>query len=152
MSECAFDTLLVALQDAVVNADGSIRRRREALMAERADASEHVLSVSMPQSPAEDAPCTPLTLPLRLFRDRRMPHIAMMSVEFDCTMHYSKLRGARHRELVLVLGRPRFAWFRRRAVHRVRISYLSTNAWHPQVEIDGRPLLPTSEPGVSRQP
>jgi hypothetical protein len=150
MSECAFDTLLVALQNAVVNANDSIRRRREALLAERADASAHVLNVLVPHSPAQDAPCTALALPLNLFRDKRVPHIAMMSVEFDCTMRYRRQRGARDGELVLEMGRRRFSWFRRRPLHRVRITYLSTNAWHPQVEIDGKLLaLPGNQCGSS---
>jgi hypothetical protein len=144
MTTCAFDTLLDALQNAVVGANGSIRRRREALFAADAaphDTSEHALRVEMPQGPAPTAPCVAMTLPLRLFRDRRMPSIAMLSIEFDCTFRFLSRRGSSSRELHMLMGKPRFPWLSRRPLHHVRISYLSTNAWCPQVEIDSRPLV-----------
>lgn len=144
MTDCAFDTLLIALHNAVIHANASIRKRREALLANlgpEGDVSEHTLSVAIPQGASADAPVVVEAIPLRLFRDKRMPRIAMMSIEFDCSLRYVKKRGQSSSELNMVLGKPRFSWFRRERIHRVRISYLSANAWHPQVEIDGRLLV-----------
>jgi hypothetical protein len=150
MTTCSFDTLLCAVQDAVIGANAAIRRRREALFAATGklpDASEHVLRVDIPESPATNAPCSPIAIPLNLFRDRRIPSIAMMSVEFDCTIHFRKRRGQMARELTMSLGRSRFFWLLRRPLHHVRISYLSANGWQPQIEIDGQFL---SMPAIAR--
>ncbi|HWX66619.1 MAG TPA: hypothetical protein VNZ27_09370 [Rhodanobacter sp.] len=150
MTTCTFDTLLYSLQDAIIGANAAIRQRREALFAATGklpDSSEHVLRVDIPESPAANAPCSPVVIPLSLFRDRRIPSIAMMSVEFDCTIHFRKRRGQTVRELTLSLGRSRFFWLLRRPLHHVRISYLSANGWQPQVEIDGQFL---SMPAIAR--
>ncbi|MBB5360155.1 hypothetical protein HDE76_003397 [Rhodanobacter sp. ANJX3] len=143
MTTCALDALIFALQDAVIGANDSIRRRREAQLARGGmDDSDHVaLRVQIPQSPAQDAPCTPVTIALSEFRDRRTPHIAMMSVEFDCRVHFLRQRGQPTPVLTMSLGKPRFAWLSRKLLHHVRISYASTNAWQPQIDIDGRPLI-----------
>lgn len=142
MNTCALDALIFALQDAVISANASIRRRREAQLAEGAmdDSHDVALRLQIPQSPAPDAPCTPVTIALREFRDRRTPHIAMMSVEFDCRVHFRRQRGQPAPVLTLSLGKPRFAWWPRKHWHHVRISYASTNGWMPQVDIDGRAL------------
>jgi len=150
MTTCTFDTLLCAVQDAVIGANAAIRRRREALFAATGklpDSSEHVLRVDIPESPAANAPCSPIAIPLNLFRDRRIPSIAMMSVEFDCTIHFRKRRGQTVRELTMSLDRPRFFWLLRRPQHHVRISYLSANGWQPQVEINGHFL---TMPAIAR--
>jgi hypothetical protein len=150
MTTCTFDTLLCSLQDAIIGANAAIRRRREALFAATGklpDSSEHVLRVDIPESPAANAPCSSVVIPLSLFRDRRIPSIAMMSVEFDCTIHFRKRRGQTVRELTMSLGRSRFFWLLRRPLHHVRISYLSANGWQPQVEIDGQFL---SMPAIAR--
>jgi hypothetical protein len=150
MTTCTFDTLLCSLQDAIIGANAAIRRRREALFAATGklpDSSEHVLRVDIPESPAANAPCSSVVIPLSLFRDRRTPSIAMMSVEFDCTIHFRKRRGQTVRELTMSLGRSRFFWLLRRPLHHVRISYLSANGWQPQVEIDGQFL---SMPAIAR--
>jgi hypothetical protein len=141
MTTCTFDTLLCSLQDAVLGANAAIRRRREALFVATGklpDSSEHVLRVDIPESPAADAPRSPVAIPLSLFRHRRIPSIAMMSLEFDCTIHFRKRRGQKVRELTMSLGRPRLFWLLRRRQHHVRISYLSANGWQPQIEIDGQ--------------
>jgi hypothetical protein len=152
MTDCAFDTLLIALHNAVVNANASIRKRREALLDNHGpagDVSEHTLNVAIPQGAGADAPIVVEAIPLRLFRDKRIPRIAMMSIEFDCSLRYIKKRGEASSELNMIIGKPRFSWFRRRRIHRVRISYLSANAWHPQVEIDGSLLVvPTPEQAI----
>jgi hypothetical protein len=142
MTTCALDALIFALQDAVIGANDSIRRRREAQLASgRTNAADPVaLRVQIPQSPAQDAPCTPVTIALREFRDRRTPHIAMMSVEFDCRVHFLRQRGQSTPMLTMSLGKPRFAWLSRKLLHHVRISYASTNGWQPQIDIDGRSL------------
>lgn len=147
MTACAFDTLLIALHDAVVHANDILRAQRQALLAGEGpvgDINEHTLSVAIPQGDPAAGAVVIETLPLRLFRDKRIPHIAMMSIEFDCTLRYLRQRGRPSSELYMVIGKPRFAWFWRRRIHRVRISYLSANAWHPRVEIDDRLLLPAS--------
>jgi hypothetical protein len=141
MTTCTFDTLLCSVQGAVIGANAAIRRRREALFAATGklpESIEHVLRVDIPESPAANAPCSPVAIPLSLFRDRRTPNIAMMSVEFDCTIHFRKRRGQAVRELTMSLGRPRLSWLLRRPQHHVRISYLSANGGQPQVEIDGQ--------------
>lgn len=142
MTTCALDTLIFALQDAVIGANESMRRRREAQLARGTldDSDQVALQVQIPQSPAPDAPCTPVTIALREFRDRRTPHVAMMSVEFDCRVHFRRQRGRPTPMLTMSLGKPRFAWLSRKHWHHVRISYASTNGWQPQVDIDGQTL------------
>lgn len=143
MTTCSFDTLLVILQGAVMDANASIRQRRLELFPEMESApetSEHCFQVQIPQSPAADAPCETLVLPLSQFRDRRVPQIAMLSVEFDCRLRFRRQRGQKEPQLHLQIGKPRLAWLFRRKLHHVRIAYLATSAWQPQVEVDGRVL------------
>lgn len=143
MTTCSFDTLLVILQGAVMDANAAIRQRRLELFPDTASApetSEHSFQVQIPQSPALDAPCHTLVLPLSQFRDRRVPQIAMLSVEFDCHLRFRKQRGQKEPQLHLQIGKPRLPWLFRRKLHHVRIAYLATSAWQPQVEVDGRPL------------
>ncbi len=140
MTTCALDTLIFALQDAVIDANLAIRRRRETKLASgKSDGTEHVaMQVQIPQSPAQDAPCTAVTIPLSQFRDHRVPNITMMSIEFDCRLHFLRQRNKSIPVLTMSLDKPRFAWLFRKLSHHVRISYVSTNAWQPQLEIDGR--------------
>ena len=143
MTTCSFDTLLKSLQRAVMDANASIRQRRVELFPETSSApetSEHSLQVQIPQSPTPDAPCHTLVLPLSQFRDRRVPQIAMLSVEFDCRLRFRKHRGQKEPQLHLQIGKPRFAWLSRSKLHHVRIAYLATSAWQPQIEVDGRVL------------
>jgi hypothetical protein len=148
MTTCSFDTLLINLQRAVMDANASIRQRRLTLFAEpggEPEFSEHSLRVQLPRGPAPDAPCDPLVLPLSQFRDRRIPQIAMLSVEFDCRLRFRKHRRHKEPQLHLQIGKPRFAWLSRGKLHHVRIAYLATSAWQPLVEIDGRPMpLPSA--------
>jgi hypothetical protein len=155
MTICSFDSLLLNLQRAVMDANASIRQRRLKLFSElgsEPELSEHSLQVQIPQGPAPDAPCQPLVLPLSQFRDRRVPQIAMLSVAFDCRLRFRHRRGQKEPQLQLEIGRPRFPWLSRRLsrqpMHHVRIAYLATSAWQPQVEIDGRLLsFATTAPG-----
>jgi hypothetical protein len=151
MATCSFDALLANLQRAVMDADASIRQRRQKLFPEtggETETSEHALCVQIPQSPAPDAPCLPLVLPLSQFRDRRTPHIAMLSVEFHCRLRFRKRMGQAEPMLHLLLGRPRFPWLARKPLHHVRVTYLATSTWRPQVEVDGRVLdLPVAKVG-----
>jgi hypothetical protein len=143
MTNCSFDSLLIHLQRAVMDANTSIRQRRLALFPDAGSApetSEHSFQVQIPQNPAPNAPCHTLVLPLSQFRDRRVPQIAMLSVEFDCRLRFRKRRGQKEPQLHLHIGKPRFAWWPRGKLHHVRIAYLATSAWQPQVEVDGRVL------------
>jgi hypothetical protein len=151
MTTCSFDALLTNLQRAVMDADASIRQRRLQLFptaGREAETIEHSLHVQIPQGPAPDAPCLPLVLPLSEFRDRRTPHIAMLSVEFDCRLSFRKHLGQAEPQLHLLIGKPRFPWLSRKPLHRVRIAYLATSTWRPQLEVDGRVLdLPITKTG-----
>lgn len=150
MTTCSFDTLLVILQNAVIDVNASVRQRRLSLFPANDGepaASEQSLCVQIPQGPAEDAACVPVTLPMSLFRDRRLPQIAMLSVEFDCSLHFPRLNGLAAPQLHLDIARPRFAWLSRRKLHHVRIVYQSSNAWQPQIEVNGRVMpLPSTAP------
>lgn len=120
MIECALDTLLYTLRDAVEKAadDGSIRL----------------------DLPGGTLPATPLTMPLSIFRDHRQPDVTLLSLEFDCYLRMRRLRGQALPELILNLGKPRWRWFTRSRPHRMRISYRAVDGWRPRVELDGRPL------------
>lgn len=63
------------------------------------------------------------------------PHLAEFSMAFDFRLRYRRV--ARRRELVMQLGRPRFAWMDRRRVHRLTLVCLAKADWRPRVEIDG---------------
>jgi hypothetical protein len=137
MASCEFDTLLYGLRDAVCAADESLHARRQAL---RRDDDTHALHAWVPVSPEPDAALEPVIIPLRLFRDNRQPHIAVMSIEFEGRFFLRRERNASKPRLVIEMGKPRFRWFSRAVVHHVRISYRSIDAWRPFVEIDGKSI------------
>lgn len=140
MAICALDTLLESLREVVVAADASIRRRRDERRSHD-DSDAYALHANIPASPDPDARLEPVVIPLRLFRDRREPHVALLSIEFDGRFRLRRIRGAKRPQLVIDLGQPRFRWFSRRPVHRIRISYRSVDAWQPCIEIDDRVVV-----------
>lgn len=137
MAICAMDTLLESLREVVVAADEAIRRRRDERRRDD-DSEAYALHASIPASPSPDAPLEPVVIPLRLFRDRREPRIALLSIEFDGRFRFRRVSGAQRPQLVIDLGRPRFHWLSRGRMHRIRISYRSVDAWKPCIEIDDR--------------
>ncbi|WP_448096185.1 hypothetical protein [Luteibacter yeojuensis] len=143
MASCGFDTLLYGLRDAVCAADESLDARRQAL---RRDDDTHALHAWVPVSPDADAALEPVVIPLRLFRDNRRPHIAVMSIEFEGRFFLRRERAASKPRLIIEIGKPRFRWFSRAVMHHVRISYRSADAWQPFVEVDGKAV---DLPGVS---
>jgi hypothetical protein len=69
------------------------------------------------------------------------PRLAELSMAFDFRLRYRRV-VRRRRELVMQLGRPRFAWLDRRPVHQLRLVCLAASDWQPCVEIDGRLIVP----------
>ncbi|PTR35087.1 hypothetical protein C8J98_101349 [Luteibacter sp. OK325] len=70
-------------------------------------------------------------------RDHAGPRLAELSMAFDFRLRYRRV-ARRRRELVMLLGRPRFAWLDRRPVHQLRLVCLAASNWQPCLEIDGR--------------
>lgn len=135
MTLCSLDTLMFGIRTAVIAADEAVRRRRETTL--QADAAR-VLHVEIPQSPADDAPLVPVVVPLRSFRDPRHPRVTFLSVEFDVRFKQRRVPGEARPALFLDMGKPRFPWFSRRSMHRLRITYRSVDDWSPTIELDGR--------------
>ncbi|GAA0915660.1 hypothetical protein KR767_09460 [Luteibacter anthropi] len=120
MIECALDTLLYTLRDAV-------------------EKTSDANSVRVDLPGAGD-PASPLVLPIATFRDHRQPDMTLLSLEFDCYLRLRRIRGQPLPELILNLGKPRWRWLSRSRPHRMRISYRAVDGWRPRVELDGRPL------------
>lgn len=135
MASCGFDTLLYGLREAVCAAAESLEARRQAL---RHDDETHALHAWVPVSPEADAALEPVVIPLRMFRDKRRPHIAVMSIEFEGRFLLRQERGSSKPRLVIEIGKRRFRWLSRAGMHHVRIAYRSADAWQPCVEVDGR--------------
>ncbi|KAF1008871.1 MAG: hypothetical protein GAK28_00503 [Luteibacter sp.] len=137
MTTCSLDTLMFGLRMAVMAADEAVRDRRESLL--RGDESK-TLQVEIPETPANDAPLTPVVLSLRSFRDPRSPRVTSLSVEFDVRFRQRRVRGESRPALFLDMDKPRFPWFSRRPAHRLRITYRAADDWMPVLELDGRTL------------
>lgn len=136
MATCTFDQLLYALRVSVEAANEALLRRR-AMQYETGDASGQALHVDVPRDARPDAPLEAVVIPLRQFRDARMPLVTELSVEFDCRLRYERSRDGTG-GLVIDMHPPRRTWFRRRPLNRMSISFRATEAWRPRIAIDGR--------------
>jgi len=136
MATCTFDQLLYALRMAVEAANDALRLRRAQQYA-TGDAGGHALHVHVPTDATDAAELESVVIPLRWFRDHRVPQVTEFIMEFDCRFRYRRVRGAAS-ELVVDLSRPRKTWWRRPRLHRMRIAYRAADAWQPNVAIDGR--------------
>jgi hypothetical protein len=137
MATCSFEQLLFALRIGVETANDALRRRRTRQL-HAAHAGGEALHVQIPRGPAEDAALDPVVIPLRWFRDWRMPQVTEFAVEFECRLQYRKVRGAPP-ELVVDLHRPgRRRWWRQPRTHRMRIAFRAADGWQPKVSLDGR--------------
>ena len=70
-------------------------------------------------------------------RSGETARLAEFSLAFEYRVSFRRRRRSRGNDMVLVFGKPRFAWFDRRPVHRMRIVWLAVSGWAPVVEIDG---------------
>jgi hypothetical protein len=146
MATCTFDQLLFALRVSVEAANEALRRRRLAHYA-AGDAGGDALHVDVPRDAGADAPLESVVLPLRWFRDPRMPQITELSVEFDCRLRYERGSDGATALVVDLHPAPPRRW-RRRPLHRLRIGYRAADAWQPSVSLDGRPVaVPLPEVG-----
>jgi hypothetical protein len=136
MSTCSFDQLLYALRTAVEAANDALRLQRDQQFS-AGDASGQGLHVYVPADAHANAALESVVIPLRWFRDHRVPQVTEFSMEFECRLHYRHTRGARA-ELIVDLSRPRVPWWRRAPVHRMRIALHAADAWQPSVAINGR--------------
>jgi hypothetical protein len=135
-STCTFDQWLFALRIGVETANDALRLRR-ARQLHLANAGGENLHVEIPRGPADDAPLDPVVIPLRWFRDWRVPQVTEFSVEFECQLHYVKSRGA-PAELVIDMRPPGKRWWRRQRSHHMRIAFRAADAWKPSISLDGR--------------
>lgn len=137
MATCTFNQLLYALRVSVEAANESLHRRR--LMQYAAgDAGGQALHVEVPRDSAFDAPLESVVIPLNWFRDPRVPLVTEFSVAFDCRLRYERGSSAATGGLVIDMRPPRPSWFRRRPLHRMRIAFRASEAWQPNVSLDGR--------------
>lgn len=144
MASCTFDQLLFALRIGVETANDALRLRR-AQQLHAANAGGEALHLQIPRGPAEDAALDPVVIPLRWFRDWRMPQVTEFAVEFECHLRYRKVRGAPP-ELVVDMHRPGRRWWRKPRTHHMRIAFRATDGWQPRVSLDGRvAVFPVAE-------
>jgi hypothetical protein len=133
---CTFDQLLYALRVSVEAANEALRRRRS-MHLEAGDTDAQALHVEIPRDPGPDAPLEPVVIPLRAFRDPRVPLVTELSVAFDCRLRYE--RGPLGVDELVIDMRPvRRVWFRRPRVHHMRISFRAVDAWQPRIVLDDR--------------
>lgn len=138
MATCTFDQLLFALRVSVEAANDALRHRRLAHYAADHAGSE-ALHVEVPRGPSDDAPLDAVVLPLRWFRDPRVPQVTELSVEFDCRLRYERGSDGAAALVIDLHPAPPRRW-RPRPLHRLRIGYRAADAWQPSVSLDGRPV------------
>jgi hypothetical protein len=136
MASCTFDQLLYALRVSVEAANEGLQRRR-AMHYEAGDTDALALHVELPRDASADAPLVPMVIPLRAFRDPRIPQVTELSVAFDCRLRYERGSDAAD-ELVIDMRPARLRWFRRPRMHRICICFRAVDAWQPSVVLDGR--------------
>lgn len=136
MATCTFDQLLYALRVSVEAANEGLQRRR-AMHRQADDSDAQALHVDLPRDASPDAPLVPVVIPLRAFRDPRMPLVTELSVAFDCRLRYER-GGNGADELLIDMRPPRLRWFRRPKMHRICICFRAVDAWQPSVVLDGR--------------
>jgi hypothetical protein len=136
MAVCTFDQLLYALRVSVEAANESLRKRRAMLVA-AGDTEAQALHVEIPRDASPDAPLEAVVIPLREFRDPRVPQVAELSVSFDCRLRYE--RGPFGVDELVIDMRPvQRRWFRRVRMHHMSISFLARDAWQPRIVLDDR--------------
>lgn len=136
MATCTFNQLLYALRVSVEAANEALRRRRLMQYAV-SNAGGEALHVDLPRDSAFDAPLESVVIPLNWFRDPHVPLVTEFSVEFDCRLRYER-GSAGTGGLVIDLLPARRTWFRKRAAHRMRVAFRASDAWQPDISIDGR--------------
>jgi hypothetical protein len=136
MAVCTFDQLLYALRVSVEAANEALRRRR-AMHVDAGDTDARALHVEIPRDAGPDAPLEPVVIPLRAFRDPRVPQVTELSVAFDCRLRYE--RGPLGVDELVIDMRPvRRVWFRRRRMHHMSISFRAADSWQPRIVLDDR--------------
>ena len=146
MAVCTFDQLLYALRVSVEAANESLRRRRAACVA-AGDTGVQDLHVEIPRDAGPDAPLEAVVIPLREFRDPRVPQVTELSVSFDCRLRYERGPFGVD-ELVIDMRPPRRVWFRRARMHHMSISFLARDAWQPRIVLDDRVVSVPDVAGV----
>jgi hypothetical protein len=136
MAVCTFDQLLYALRVSVEAANEALRRRR-AMHVDAGDTDAEALHVEIPRDAGPDAPLEPVVIPLRAFRDPRVPQVTELSVAFDCRLRYERGPGGVD-ELVIDMRPVRRVWFRKARVHHMSICFLARDKWQPRIVLDGR--------------
>jgi hypothetical protein len=136
MAVCTFDQLLYALRVSVEAANESLRRRR-AMHVDAGDTDAQALHVEIPRDAGPDAPLEPVVIPLRAFRDARVPQVTELSVPFDCRLRYERGPSGVD-ELVIDMRPVRKRWFSRARMHHMRISFLARDAWQPRIVLNDR--------------
>lgn len=136
MAVCTFDQLLYALRISAEAANESLRQRR-AMQTAEGDSDSQALHVQIPRDPAPDAPLEPVVIPLRAFRDPRIPQVTELSVSFDCRLRYERGPGGVD-ELVIDMRPVRRVWFRRLRMHHMSISFRARDQWVPRIVLDDR--------------
>jgi hypothetical protein len=136
MATCTFDQLLYALRVSVEAANEGLQRRR-AMHRQLDDGEAQALHVDIPRDASGDAPLVPVVIPLRAFRDPRVPLVTELSVTFDCRLRYER-GGNGVDELLIDMRPPGLRWFLRPKMHRICICFRAVDAWQPSVALDGR--------------
>lgn len=136
MAVCTFDQLLYALRVSAEAANESLRQRRAMHLAD-GDSDSQALQVQVPRDPSLNAPLEPVVIPLRAFRDPRVPQVTELSVAFDCRLRYE--RGPDGVEELMIDMRPaRRVWFWRVRMHHMSISFRARDQWVPRIVLDDR--------------
>jgi hypothetical protein len=137
MAVCTFDQLLYTLRVSVEAANEALRGRRAASV-DAGDTDAQALHVQVPRDPGPSAPLEPVVIPLRAFRDPRVPQVTELSVAFDCRLRYERGPGGVD-ELVIDMRPVRRVWFRRRPrMHHMSISFHARDQWVPRIVLDDR--------------
>lgn len=147
MENASFDDLLQAVRSAYVEAQDSLRKRREAAVRLRSEEQEAAgrqapsLTFAIPQNgDAEDA-YDALTLPLSSFLRQRRPQVAMLSLSFECELEEEGFRSASRVFWVVIAPEDNTRLWRKKR-KRMQIVFHGTEQPCGEVRLNGHMLLP----------
>jgi len=146
MENASFDDLLQALQSAYVDAQDSLKKKRQEVLERRNEAVESeggqgsCLTFAIPQSGGAEDRHELLILPILSFRRPRSPQVAMLSLSFECELEKIGFPGAsRAIRVVIAPETKRSGWGKKR--RRMQIVFHGTEQPWGEVRLDGKMLM-----------
>jgi len=156
MENASFDDLLQAVRTAYVEAQDSLRKRREEAARLRSEELEAAgrqgpsLTFAIPRNGGAEDAYDALTLPLSSFWRQRRPQVAMLSLSFECELEEEGFRSASRVFWVVIAPDDKTRLWRKKR-KRMQIVFHGTEQPCGEVRLDGHMLLPIPARAVEGQ-